>query len=119
MPNKVIEQEFMKTKFQNFLGVRDVFKDLKELPKKFQYFLVLGIVIILVFNFVSVTAKGGESVFLPLQQYHRVLDNGSVFGKNESSAIAVAVLYSLNGLAAFTGVLAVAMIAYNRASQYF
>ena len=119
MSNRTIEQEFMKTKFKNFLGARDVFKDLKELPKKFQWFLVLGIVIVLVFNFVSVTAKSGESRFLPLQQYDRVLVAGSVFGQNESSAIAVAVLYSLNGLAAFTGVLAVAMIAYNRASQYF
>ena len=121
MPNKVIEQECRKTKFKNVLGARDVVKDLKELPKKFQWFLVLGIVIILVFNFVSVTAKDGESVFLPLQQYHRVLENKtvSVFGQSKSSAIGVAVLYSLNGVAAFTGVLAVAMIAHNRASQYF
>lgn len=110
---------FSQTKWNNFLGARHVWQDLKELSKTFRWFLIVSILIILVFNFVAIKADNGQSHFLPLQQYHHVLDNGSVFGESESAAVAITVLYSLNGVAAFTGVLAVAMITQNRASQYF
>ncbi|ATG97225.1 nicotinamide riboside transporter PnuC [Mesoplasma lactucae] len=112
--------QVFKTKMKNFLGVRTIGSDLKSLPKGFKYFIAIAIVVIIVFNFVSVTNNEG-TVFLPLQKYRGVLDGNtpSLFGDSKSAATAVAILYSFNGVAAFSGVLMVALINFNKASQYF
>ncbi|ATG97226.1 nicotinamide riboside transporter PnuC [Mesoplasma lactucae] len=116
--NQTKENQVFKAKMKNFLGVRTIGDDLKSLPKGFKYFIGFSIIVIIVFNFVSVT-KDFNTVFLPLQKYRWVLENGSVFGDSKSAATAVAILYSFNGIAAFTGVLMVAMINFNKPSQYF
>ncbi|ATG97228.1 nicotinamide riboside transporter PnuC [Mesoplasma lactucae] len=103
---------------KNFLGINNVKKDIMNLSSFFKWLLVLSTIAIVVFNFVSVK-NVYETVFLPLQQYHKVLDKGSQFGKTQSAAITIAILYSLNGLAAFTGVIAIIMISQNKVSQYF
>ncbi|ATG97227.1 nicotinamide riboside transporter PnuC [Mesoplasma lactucae] len=118
-PEQIQKQKDFKLKMKNFLGVKNIWSDIKSIPNAFKWFLVVATVIIIVFNFVSVNAKQGQSVFLPTQQYDNVLAHGSLFGNSKSAATAIAVLYSLNGIAAFTGLLSVAMMTFNKGSQYF
>lgn len=104
-----------------FLGVKRITKDLKEMPKWFKYFMCCAIVIILFFEFFNTqgTSAGGiNHYFEPLARYNQTLQNGSAFGNNKQAAVAVAVLYALNGLSSFTGILAISLICYNKVSQW-
>lgn len=125
----------------NFLGVKSAFSDIKNLPKYFKLLLIVGLVIILFFNFFSVEtytptqqaiAKAldeGINVdsvhqffgthFSPLKQYTSAFIEGSPIGQpSQSLALASAILYSMNGIAAFTGLLSVSMIVNNKKSQF-
>jgi len=118
----------LKTPKNSFLGVREILSDIKALPKWFKVMLIVGSVVIIFFNFFDIQGGIHGNYFMPINQYQAVLAmnaektlyiNYSTFGHSEAAAIAVAILYSLNGLAAFTGLLSVAMIVFARPSQYF
>lgn len=58
--------------------------------------------------------------FLPLTQYTIAFIEGSPIGEpSKSLALVSTILYSMNGIAAFTGVLAVSMTVINKKSQFF
>lgn len=106
-----------------FLGADKVISDLKEMPHWFKYFMCGAIVIILFFEFFNVQGQAHSelnSFFEPIARYQSAFDNGGTFGGvgDRGASIAVAVLYSLNGLASFTGILAISLIVYNKASQW-
>jgi len=109
------------TQKESILGVKGVWKDIVALPKWFKWLLIVGSAVIIFFNFFDVQGAQHGTFFLPQAQYDRVLrgEGYSTFGYTKGAAWAVAILYSFNGLAAFTGLLAVAMIVKGRPSQYF
>lgn len=104
----------------NFLGIFNAVADLKATKKPFKLFLLGGSIIILLFNFLSLSSDYG-TLFLPLQKYHWAMENNTVFGPagNEKAALAVAILYSLSGITSITGLLAVGMIVTGATSQFF
>jgi len=109
------------TQKESILGVKGVWKDIVALPKWFKWLLIVGSAVIIFFNFFDVQGAQHGTYFLPQAQYDRVIrgEGYSTFGYTKGAAWAVAILYSFNGLAAFTGLLAVAMIVKGRPSQYF
>ncbi|PPE04314.1 nicotinamide mononucleotide transporter [Williamsoniiplasma lucivorax] len=117
----------------NFMGYRNAFKDLKELSKGFKILLLVGGIILIFFGFFSIDVYTDStnvpenlkwmlgSHFAPFKQYVMCYVNGSPLGGkfNDSIAIASTILYSINGLAASTGLFAVAMIVSGKTSQFF
>ncbi|WP_026389627.1 nicotinamide riboside transporter PnuC [[Acholeplasma] multilocale] len=119
-------------KDMNYLGLGSAWQDLKRLPNWFKTLLLVGAIIVIFFNFFSIETlvldvdapkeilKYSGTHFAPFIQYAKAYMNGSVIGPANSHglALATAILYSLNGVAAFTGLLSVAMIVNGKMSQF-
>ncbi|AVP49360.1 nicotinamide riboside transporter PnuC [Williamsoniiplasma luminosum] len=117
----------------NFMGYKNVIRDMKELSKGFKMLLLIGGIVLIFFGFFSIDVYKDEagivpdnlkymvgSHFAPFKQYINAFLHGSPLGQAGTSiALASTILYSINGFAAFTGLFAVAMIVSGKTSQFF
>ncbi|ATZ17549.1 hypothetical protein ELUMI_v1c08280 [Williamsoniiplasma luminosum] len=117
----------------NFMGYQNVIKDIKELSKGFKILLLVGGIVLIFFGFFSIEVFTDPenqlpthlkymvgSHFSPFKQYAESFINGSPIGRHGAGiALASSILYSINGIAAFSGLLAVAMVVGGKTSQWF
>ncbi|WP_027062942.1 nicotinamide mononucleotide transporter family protein [Mesoplasma seiffertii] len=123
----------------NYLGINTCLRDLKQLPQYLKIFLIFGALVLTFLNFYSFkgfaidldslteaqqkllndVSNNLGSHFTPIIKYSNAYIFGSVIGApSQGLAVATAIFYSMSGIAAFTGLLSIAMIVYGKMSQF-
>ncbi|WP_338964246.1 MULTISPECIES: nicotinamide riboside transporter PnuC [unclassified Spiroplasma] len=117
MKNKQ-QKWFIITRPINFLGVKTIWKDIKEIPKSFKILLIcLGIIVTLLsfFDFNHFIDPYNNPSFFSIVN---VLNTPKPYLGNMQKWID-ATLYSLSGLVSFTGILNVFLISFGKMSNFF
>lgn len=109
---------FFITKPINFLGIKTIIKDIKELPKIFKIILIsIGIIVIFLsfFDFNHFIDPNKNPSFISIIN---ILNINKPYLGNIPKWID-AIIYSLSGLVSFTGILNVVLISFGKMSNYF